>query len=106
MSYTRQRWVRLVVALILPALLTVGGPTSTYGQSTPNPRYFSQTGHFIKGAFRSFWERSGGVGIFGYPITEEYIRAADGKLIQYFERARFELRVSGNQAIVDLGLIG
>ena len=69
-------------------------------------RYFSQTGHYLRGAFRAFWERSGGVAIFGYPITEEYYRRSDGRIVQYFERARFELTVRGNQAIVELGLLG
>lgn len=68
--------------------------------------YFAQTGHYLGGVFRTFWEQNGGVDLFGYPITEEYIRNGDGKLVQYFERARFELRVENNQPIVELGLLG
>jgi hypothetical protein len=68
--------------------------------------YISQTGHFLKGAFRAFWEQHGREARFGYPITEEFIRLHDQKLVQYFERARFELRVVNGQAYVDLGLLG
>src|SRR6476646_4095108 len=66
----------------------------------------SASGHYLRGAFRSFWERNGGLGIFGLPLTEEYIRKSDKRIVQYFERARFELTVRGNQAIVDLGRLG
>jgi hypothetical protein len=68
--------------------------------------YFPQTGHYLGGAFRSFWERNGQLRIFGYPITDEYVRNSDGRVVQYFERARFELTVVDNQAVVQLGLIG
>jgi hypothetical protein len=51
-------------------------------------RFFPETGHTLLGDFRYFWEKHGGVDIFGLPITEQY--QEDGRLIQYFERARFE----------------
>ncbi len=73
----------------------------------PAEGYVQQTGHFLRGVFRSYWERHGGVSRFGYPITEEFVRSSDGKVVQYFERARFELRVlNNNQSTVDLGLLG
>jgi hypothetical protein len=87
--------VILVVAWMLPS-------ASAQNQA----RYFAATGHYLRGAFRSFWERNGGLPIFGYPITEEYIRKSDGRTVQYFERARFELTVHGNQAIIGLGMLG
>lgn len=68
--------------------------------------YFAETGHHLKGVFRSYWERHNGLERFGYPITEEFVRKSDNKVVQYFERARFELRVENDQAMVDLGLLG
>jgi hypothetical protein len=68
--------------------------------------YIPETGHYVRGAFRAFWESKGGVGIFGFPITEEYLRAADGRIVQYFERARFELLNPDNQPTVILGQLG
>jgi len=92
---------RAVLALILVAISVI---PSVSAQSSP--RYFTPTGHYLRGAFRSFWERNGGLPIFGYPITEEYIRKSDRRVIQFFERARFELTVRGNQAIVELAWLG
>lgn len=51
-------------------------------------RYFPETGHTLTGEFRSYWERRGGLEIFGYPISEELNE--DGVVVQYFERARLE----------------
>jgi hypothetical protein len=95
--------LRRYAALLLVLLVAWSLPAASAQTSV---RYFSQTGHYLRGAFRAYWERSGGLAIFGYPITEEYYRRSDGRIVQYFERARFELRVQGNQAIVELGLLG
>jgi hypothetical protein len=94
------RWIAVLIALLLSAAYL------PVAQAQNAPRYFSQTGHYLRGAFRSFWERSGGLRTFGYPVTEEYVRAADGRVVQYFERARFELTVSNGQAIIALGRLG
>jgi len=62
--------------------------------TAPGVRYFPETGHTLRGAFRSYWERHGGLPIFGFPISEELVeRGADGRAytVQYFERHRFEL---------------
>ncbi len=83
-----------------------GHPAPLSQTPPPSLTYFPESGHFLGGAFRYYWEQNGGVGRFGYPVTEEYVRSGDSKLVQYFERARFELRIEGDQALVDLGLIG
>lgn len=49
---------------------------------------FEETGHSVCGGFRRFWETYGGLPIFGYPLTDEFVQ--DGLTVQYFERARFE----------------
>ncbi|HEX3722201.1 MAG TPA: ferritin-like domain-containing protein [Nitrolancea sp.] len=51
-------------------------------------RYFDITGHNLGGGFRAYWEKFGGLPIFGYPITEEM--QVGGMTVQYFERTRFE----------------
>ncbi|MBX0328920.1 S8 family peptidase [Oscillochloris sp. ZM17-4] len=56
--------------------------------------YFPETGHSLGGEFRRYWERHGGLPIFGFPTSEELREVgADGKAytVQYFERHRFEL---------------
>lgn len=53
-------------------------------------RYFPETGHYVGHGFLAFWEKFGGLGIFGYPISEEFTDPETGLTVQYFERARFE----------------
>jgi hypothetical protein len=47
----------------------------------------------IEGRFLTFWEANGGLAVFGYPLTDlRTTQTEDGTfLMQYFERARFEL---------------
>ncbi len=63
--------------------------------STTNPRKFSETGKTLGGKFRSYWEANGGLAQQGFPISDEFQERSDldGKtyLVQYFERAVFEL---------------
>ncbi|GAB4443476.1 MAG: M14 family metallopeptidase [Chloroflexi bacterium OHK40] len=56
----------------------------------PDARFFPETGHSVRGAFRDFFDRGGGVEVFGLPLSEQLeALAADGRtrLVQYFERA-------------------
>jgi hypothetical protein len=58
---------------------------------SPGRVYVPASGHTLGGAFRWYFERSGGVAILGHPISEElYESRPDGAplLVQYFERAR------------------
>ena len=83
----------------------------------PDPKqegvqYFPQTGHTLRGAFLDYWNRYGGLGQFGYPLTEEFFEpvGAENKLyqVQYFERNRFEYHpeFAGTTNEVLLGLLG
>lgn len=66
----------------------------TVGEGGSGCLYFAETAHSLCSPFRSYWERMGGLPVFGYPISEafEEINADDGKtyLVQYFERNRLE----------------
>jgi hypothetical protein len=66
--------------------------------------YYHQTGHTLGGAFEWFWRSHGGLAIFGYPISEEFIE--QGVLVQYFERARFEYRPEHVGTEVWISLLG
>ncbi len=50
--------------------------------------YFPETQHNLCAGFRAYWEAFGGLAVFGYPLSEEFVE--DGTVVQYFERARFE----------------
>jgi hypothetical protein len=70
--------------------------------------YFPQTGHHLsnRSGFLNHWRANGQLHIFGYPLTEELVE--DGRIVQYFERARFEYHPehAGTPAQVQLGLLG
>lgn len=81
-------------------------PKATPGENTANRTYFPQTGYAISSGFEDFWESSGGLAIFGYPISGEI--AEHGRTVQYFERARFEYNpgAKAGTSKVTLGLLG
>lgn len=69
--------------------------------------FIEVTSHNVCGSFIDFWNENGGLAIFGYPLTEEFVDE-DGRTVQYFERARFELHPenAGTPYEVLLGRIG
>lgn len=70
--------------------------------------YFPQTGYVVGYAFLNFWNANGGVTIFGYPLTNEYLDPASNLSVQFFERSRFEYHPEnkGSSAIVQLTTVG
>ena len=81
------------------------------GTSTASSVFFPQTGHNLANAFLAYWQRNGGLAVFGYPLSEEMVEVnpADGRpyTVQYFERNRFEWHPElGPASNVQLGLLG
>lgn len=68
--------------------------------------YFPQTGYTVANGFLRYWEKNGGLDVFGYPLTGEINE--NGTTVQYFERARFEWHPGANPQNYDvlLGLLG
>ncbi len=62
--------------------------------SSADRYYFLETGHNLANGFKNYWDKNGGLAVFGYPQTEEFDeRNPDtGKVytVQYFERQRYE----------------
>ncbi len=77
------------------------------GCSTPPPdqRCFSETGQCIAGPIRTYWERNGGLAIFGLPLTAQSVERVEGLTlqVQWFERDRIEIQPSG---LVTTGRLG
>lgn len=75
---------------LLGILLACMPQQSVTAQSTQ--RCFVETRQCIAGSIRAYWERNGGLAIFGYPITEQRIELVEGRslLVQWFERDRLE----------------
>jgi glucose/arabinose dehydrogenase len=88
-------------------------PTPEVAVAAPEPPasvFFPATGARLGGAFLDFWEAQGGLARFGQPIGAERVEAdpATGRprVVQYFERARFERAADGGDPAVRLGLLG
>jgi hypothetical protein len=88
---SRMNVVRRLVSLFLflAILLMEWGPASAQAATI---QYFPETGHHVRGDFLRFYKSARDpLLVFGYPITEQ-LTSRDGKIVQYFQRARFELR--------------
>lgn len=79
-------------------------PNSNPGSS--DSIFFPETGHSLSFGFKQFWERSGGLPVFGYPLTDEF--SDHGLTAQFFERQRFEYHPehAGTAYEVELGRLG
>ncbi len=95
------RLVRRLSAVLLIVLLVSPRPAP----AVETARTFPETGYTVQGRFLAYWEQNGGLPIFGYPVSPELWE--DGRVVQYFERNRFELHPE-NQPPYDvlLGLLG
>jgi len=97
---------RRIIAIITAIGLLGAGWVSVYAQ-TLESKYFSETGHNVKGEFLEFYDNNpNATFLYGYPITEEFV-SKDGETVQYFQRARFEyhaeLPAGGRVQLTPLG---
>ena len=75
------------------ALILVGANWMAVHAQTLEFKSFNETGHNVKGEFLKFYNNNpNALLVYGYPITEE-ITSKDGRVVQYFQRSRFEYRV-------------
>lgn len=103
---TEQQQTYVSGTVLSVASLSFGGasggsastPTGAFSPVAPTNEagvaFFPETQHTLRGTFRSYWERNGGLPIFGYPISEEFVEPGeDGRnyTVQYFERHKLEL---------------
>ena len=83
--------IRQLAALFLFLAMLYTEPRSASAQST-TVQFFPETGHYVRGDFLRYYRSVPDPDlVFGYPITEQ-ITSKDGKTVQYFQLARFELR--------------
>lgn len=104
----RPRWQLTILLLFLLGSIY---PASVHAQSEEQ-RYFPETGHFVTGEFLAAYDRTPNPElVYGNPITEAVpIPITPGGaelLVQYFERARFELHPEKPEELrVTLSLLG
>jgi len=83
-------------SLILPVLVTLFSVTQTTAtiKQGEQRKYFSETGHWVVDDFLTAYQSVANPALlYGLPITNEFVsETAGGRLVQYFEHVRFELR--------------
>jgi len=100
--FKKLTYMLFCLGLFLSLSLSV---SSAEGPRNIPSQYFPQTGHYVIGGFLDFFNRHGGLAVFGYPITDEF--SEGGSTVQYFERARFEWHPGNPWPYqVQLGLLG
>ena len=95
------------------ALAAPPPPTATPVPAIPTGRvdpaadgvYFFETGHNLRGPFLDYFNANGGLAQYGYPRTEQ-ITLSDGRIVQWFQRARLEYTPSNPALGIQLGLLG
>ena len=78
--------------ILLLTLIFLSTPLGEAGaQDSTDQQIFPETGHSVKGEFLQFYKNARNPQlIYGYPISEQFT-SRDGRVVQYFQRARFEL---------------
>jgi hypothetical protein len=85
-----QRAALRLLALLFLALLALPAQQAA---AQAGQRCFPETGQCISGPIRMYWERNGGLPVFGYPITALQNESVEGTWtgpVQWFERDRLE----------------
>ncbi|MDI3341195.1 MAG: excalibur calcium-binding domain-containing protein [Sphaerobacter sp.] len=91
-----------------------GSPTPPPPPPPPAPApeppctFYPETGHSLCGGFRQYWRTFGGLAVYGFPITDEFVDPTTGRMTQWLERARFEWHPGSwpERFDVQLGLLG
>jgi len=96
---------KLGIVLLLAITAGFFAPQTGLTQEGADEFFFEQTGHWVKGEFLAYFREYGGIKIFGYPLTEEFVD--QGLTVQYFQKARMEWHPENpDQYKVQLGLLG
>ena len=99
-AYVRSLAALLIaLALLLPTLATPAAAQT-------DQRCFPETGQCIAGPIRMYWERNGGLPVFGFPITAQGQELVEGQplQVQWFQRDRLEIQASGQVTAGRLGV--
>jgi hypothetical protein len=94
--YTMRQSINITLFTTLFALILAGAvPTVSAPVGQGDCRLFPETGKSVCGRFLAYWDAHGGLAQQGYPVSAEFQERSevDGKsyMVQYFERAVFEL---------------
>ncbi len=96
----------LYAVIVVVAVATVFSLWPTNAANAQAQRCFTETGFCISGSIRTYWEKSGGLPIFGFPITPQRQETVEGRSlqVQWFERDRIEIQADGSITTGRLGV--
>ncbi len=95
--------MKRVLAYIALIALTLTFFSTPQAQAAPRERCFSETGYCVSGVILDYWERNGGLPVFGYPIGPLQIETVEGTWsgpVQWFERDRLEDHTNENKGVL------
>ena len=98
-------WYRRIFVLVMVSLLSSFSVTFAASSS----RCFTETGFCISGDIQRYWEKNGGLRVFGLPLSAPTTTTSSGNRIttQQFERAHIEVHpYIAAPYTIQLGLIG
>lgn len=86
-------------------LVVLVGSASAAPVAAQDQRCFPETGQCISGPIRTYWERNGGLPVFGFPTTVQTVEDVEGVAlqVQWFERDRLEIQPDGRVTAGRLG---
>lgn len=95
------RFGALLLGLLLTGLIATAAPVA----AQRGERCFIETNYCISGPIRAYWERNGGLPVFGYPISAQQVETVEDRTIpvQWFERDRLEIQADGSVTAGRLG---
>jgi len=87
---------RRYLFLGLLILVLIGSATWQSSLAQGGEEYFDETGHVVTGEFLAAYRSvPNPVQLYGYPITDAFQDTTRNLLVQYFQKARFELDPAG-----------
>lgn len=99
--------IRVVMVLLLLMSFLFGAiTTAPIATAQSDTRCFGETGHCIAGSIRQYWERNGGLRVFGFPKSATQTELVEGRMltVQWFERDRLEIQPNGAISAGRLGV--
>jgi hypothetical protein len=85
------KFIRVCAVLLIVLGLLAANRGSAAAQGGVTSQYFADTGHKVSGEFWIYYQSVANAAlVFGSPITEQFTDQQTGRIIQYFQRARFE----------------
>ncbi len=89
-GHFRKKTLLLVFTILVLALAGLGRQKSI--AQTSDEKFFPETGHWVTGEFLdAYLSVDNPTMLYGYPLTDAFEDVISHRIVQYFERTRFEL---------------